>query len=141
MSAHVHSTIQSALMIALTSMNLGLEIDGENLTFDVPNDGSLWLKATNLPNLPSVATLGDEGQDLHNGIFQVDINAPIGTGTELILTYADLISAYFTAGRQLTYDDTVVRIVSCGRSNGRKVDNWYRVSMSIEWFTHDGRLS
>jgi len=43
------------------------------------------------------------------------------------------VAQYFKAGTRLAYGGQQVQIQSCGRSQGRLVDGFFRVSMTINW--------
>lgn len=129
------SKLYSALTQGVLDCGLGLPTGFENAPFpDKPTDGSPWASVFILPNQPSVATLGDEGEDAHDGIMQIDLNYPLGKGDGLQRAKADHVASFFKAGKRLLYQGVFVTVASCGRSRGREVDGWYRVSMTVTWF-------
>ena len=71
--------------------------------------------------------------DGNTGFLQIDLNYPINAGAGAIVSKADAVAQYFKAGTRLAYGGQQVQIQSCGRSQGRQVDGFYRVSMTINW--------
>lgn len=128
------SKLHAALMQGVVDAALGLPMAVENAPFTKPADGSPWCSVFILENQPSVATLGHEGEDAHDGIVQVDLNYPLGKGEAAVRAKADQVASFFKAGRRLPYQGVYATVASCGRSRGREVDGWYRVSMTITWF-------
>lgn len=108
----------------------------DNEGFKPPAASKPWARLTNLPTQPSQATLGDGGLDLHTGILQVDLYFPQGKGRAATLQLADQIAAHFKAGESCEFEGQFVRFISCGRSEGRVEDGWYRTVISINWKAH-----
>lgn len=128
------SKLTAALMQGVVDCALDMPLAVENAKFEKPSDGSPWAAAHILYNQPSVATLGAEGEDAHDGIVQIDLNYPLGKGEAAVRAKADQVTSFFRAGRRLPYQGVYATVASCGRSRGREVDGWYRVSMTITWF-------
>lgn len=105
----------------------------ENEPFTKPS-GAKWAQVYFLPNVPSVETLGAEGQDFVDGIVQIDLNYPVETGTADGRSDFESIRAAFPAGARPVYSGQEVIIRNCGRSPGRVVDGWYRLSITITWY-------
>jgi hypothetical protein len=87
----------------------------------------------------SVNTLGDAGDDLHTGIFQIDLNVPPNTGTGALLGYADTLRTAFKAGTTATHGMQSVLILSCSRSKLSQGGGWLTISMSISWRAYTPR--
>lgn len=129
------SAVMTQVQAALGSVPLA----AENQRFpELPSD-ALWAAAFHLPVGCRPATLGAEGYDRLEAITQLDLNAPLQSGTFELRKLADEVRQHFTAGTSLAYNDQEVRIRSCETSPGREVDNCYRVSLSIEWYSHINR--
>lgn len=133
MAVNPYSGLRGALMQGVEDSPLDLPCAVENSPFEKPMDQSPWASAFVLPNQPSVATLGSEGQDAHDGILQIDLNYPLMTGEAAVTAKADELSDFFKAGKRLAHGGVELTVVSCGRSRGREVDGWYRVSMTVTW--------
>jgi len=102
----------------------------ENAAFVKPSITTPWASVFIVPNQPSVESFEADG---HTGFMQVDVNYPANTGTGAAITKADSVAQYFKAGTRIAYGGQQVQIQSCGRSQGRPVDGWYRVSLTINW--------
>lgn len=133
MAANPFTGLRGALMQGVEDSPLGLPFAVENAPFDKPEDKSPWASTFVLMNLPSVATLGSEGQDAHDGILQIDLNYPLMTGEAAVTAKADELTDFFKAGKRLAHLGVELIVTSCGRSRGREVDGWYRVSMTVSW--------
>jgi hypothetical protein len=127
---NLHRALREAAVEALgASFPLALE----NAPFEKPEDNSPWAALFFLDNAPSPATLGDDGEDAHDGVMQIDLNYEKLKGEVAVDTKADTITGFFKAGRAVSYGGVTATVVSCGRSKGREVDGWWRVSMSVTW--------
>jgi len=107
----------------------------ENAAFTPPT-AEPWAAVYFVPSQPVVATLGQGGMDRHDGFFQIDINFPANTGTKQCSDKADSIQNAFTVGKGVSYSGQEVKIVSCGRSQGRIVNGFYRVSLTVVYYAH-----
>lgn len=105
----------------------------ENQPFD-PKGKPRWFSFWYLPNDPTVATLGNVGQDRFDGICQIDLNIEPGKGKEGVAADILALRSLFTAGARLSYGSAVVTVKSCGRKGGgRLVGSFYRFTVSIAW--------
>jgi hypothetical protein len=102
----------------------------ENVKF-VPPEGETWIKLTFVPVQPVVATLGSTGSDRVDGFLQADVNTPEGEGEAAAGALVDSIRDRFYAGSH--WGSATIK--SCGRSQGRNVNNFYRVSVSIMFYS------
>lgn len=129
----------SAVMSKLKDVLGPVPLAVENQRFpELPSNG-LWAAAFYLPASCRPVTLGQGGYDRLEAITQLDLNAPLQSGTFELRELADEVRGHFTAGTSLTYNGQEVRIRSCETSPGREVDNCYRVSLSIGWYSHINR--
>ena len=127
--------IMSAVNTFLTAAPRSLPasaIAWENKIFD-PAGKAIWAKVSHVPNQPEVASLGSRGIDRGTGFFQIDINVPEGTGDSVLRTWEDYARGYFIAGNALKRNAQTVVIISCGVSQGRIVENWYRKSITVAY--------
>lgn len=139
MAVNPFSGLDKALRQGVADSPLDLPYAVPNAPFTKPTDQSPWASVFILPNQPSVATLGAEGQDAHDGILQIDLNYPINTGEAAVTAKADELTDFFKAGKRLAHSGVELTVASCGRSRGREVDGWYRVSMTVTWFARVAR--
>jgi len=126
--------IRSALATAFSSGGFDLPVNYDNAKkVDVKCDLP-WCEFYFIPTQPVVSTLGDQGEDEHLGIVQINLNYPINEGMGNLLKKADDIRAVFKAGTSLTYQTQVVRITSCGISRAAQVVNgFYQSILTIEF--------
>ncbi len=127
------ATVHTALTTAVLSALGATPVARENVAFTKPTD-SVWARIFFLPNVPSVETLSSRGEDLQDGIVQVDFMVPAGAGDKAADDQTETFRAAFKAGTKLTSSGQGVVIKDCGRSHGREEDNWFVVSVTITWY-------
>ncbi len=131
--------LNKALLQGVVDCALGMPIAQVNAHFDKPTDGSPWAAVFILPNQPSVATMGQGGQDAHDGIMQIDLNYQVDSGEAATQAKVKDVTAFFRAGRALVYSGTTAYVASCGKPRSAPVDGWYRTSLTIEWYARVDR--
>jgi len=98
-----------------------------------PQAGTVYLRATFLPADTVQASMGEDGKDETNGIYQVDVVVPRGTGRpQLTDTVADL----FKRGTVLTYNGVKVRVRSVSMASAILDEEWYFVPISVNFQTY-----
>lgn len=127
------SKVEQALLTAVGTALNAIPTAYENVKFDKPS-GSKWASVYFIPNLPSVETLGGAGQDMVDGIVQIDLNYPMDQGDATARADFETIRGSFKAGTRLTQSGQQAVVLSCGRSSGRPVDGWYRIVITIGWY-------
>lgn len=134
--------LRNALVGGVLDANLGIALGVQNEGFDKPTDGKTpWAFVYYMPNEPSVATLGDAGEDAFTGLLQVDLNYPLNQGEFDVMETAGKLSAFFKAGKALTFEEVTAKVQWCGPSgSGREVDGWWRVSVRVGWYSRISRL-
>lgn len=136
-----YSDIEKALIKGYTDLALGYptsypaaELDPNNQPSDAP-----WIALHNLRAESLPATLGNQGEDNHPGLFQIDINTPKNKGSGQSLQIADTILGSFTSGNTLIYNAQEVKISSTSLSPGRYIGGFYRVSVTITYYARTTR--
>lgn len=133
MQSRIEPLLRSAFLTALPGAVNNTAF--ENQPFD-PTGKAKWYIFSFLPNRPEVATLGSGGTDEISGLVQVDINIIAGQGKKGVDADIDALRLAFTAGARLVNNPVNVIVKSCGRNGtGRKVDGFYRFTVTIEWET------
>lgn len=99
----------------------------------VPTTGTLFLRPTVLPIDTVQAGLGTSGQEFHDGIFQVDIFAPVDQPKATSLAIADAVADYFARGLVLTYNGVKVRIGTASIGAGNRENSWYQIPVEIDY--------
>jgi len=122
-----------ALMTKLDSVLGGIPAEKENAHFIKPPDAK-WAQVFFMPTQPTVFTLGAGGLDEYRGLVQVSIRYPEGTGTKDADDDCETFRSQFKAGTMLVYGGQEVKIISCGRNQGRLQDNWFLVAITISWY-------
>jgi hypothetical protein len=107
----------------------------ENVKFN-PTPGTTWVRMTLLPGEQRPATAGLTPQVLYSGLFQVDVFAPEGDGAADADALADAIRSSYSPGDSFTSGSTVARINWSERAQGQADHPWYRVSVTISWYTY-----
>jgi hypothetical protein len=131
--------INSALTKPIVdNSNFSIDWAFNNFNFE-PSHGQPFGESFILPNQPSQSSLGANGTDLINGIFQINLNYPDGDGSGPIYDKIQEISAIYKSGTTLTYNGVVVRLESIGISPARNERGWYRIDLNIEWYSFTNR--
>lgn len=74
-------------------------------------DGTLYLRVSHMPNTVEQVTLGAAGYNRHEGMFQVSVMVPKGTGEVTGRSIGEEISAVFKRGTTILRDTTYIRII------------------------------
>ncbi len=97
----------------------------------------LWLKFNIARGNTLPVTLGLMGDDNHTGFMQLDINVPYGTGSGQAVQLAAKVKQFYRAGKR--FGPAVV--ASSSVSSGRFVGSWYRVSVTVFYYSRIARLA
>ena len=90
-----------------------------------------WIRVSYMPTKSSTETFGIGGENELLGILQFDVSIPTNGGDkeqDRILTALEL---RYIPGVSVTLNGQPVSFISCDRSNGRHVDGFWRVSLSV----------
>lgn len=109
----------------------------ENFTFTPPANAA-WGKVTLLIGGTAAFSLGPPGaggSDRCDGIFQIDINYPLNSGTEAAdLKFVAIRDAFFV-GRKISYGGQTVVCRAASPSPGRIADGYWRISATIPFYS------
>lgn len=111
----------------------------ENLVFSPPK-AQPWLSVHFIPADERIATLGVNGRDVADGIFQVTIHIPVGAGETTIRQTVNQLRLSFKP-QVLGYGGQPVTILSRSRSNGGPRDGFYVIPFSVRWRAQLNRSS
>lgn len=126
--------VHSALVSSFTALGIpATNVAYEQREFTPPADGSLWYSLNNLPGGRDPNTLGDAGEDLYTGVFQIDVWGQQGQGVRPVLEAAGALTAYYKAGRSFTKDGQAVRIRKSELSTPRRDGVRLVSSVSVYW--------
>jgi len=127
------AAVETALETIAETALAGVPTEWENATVD--KDGAAkWAKVLFVANQPTAATMGAAGRDQVDGFLQIDLNYRQGVGKAQVKSDFEAFRGYFKAGDHPVNSGQVVTVRNCGRSQGRIVDNWYRVSITVSWY-------
>jgi hypothetical protein len=104
-----------------------------------PTQGTPWAQLFFLPDQPKVATLSGVGEDMHEGVFQVNLNYPQGAGSGAAADKADAIREYFEAGAKFVSGSQEVLVTSTGRAGGRNAEGWFILPVTINFMARTAR--
>lgn len=123
--------ISAALEKHLSEM-VGLPpVAWENSNYE-PVLKTLYIRPTLIAGEVSQATLGDNGQDMNIGIYQIDIFCESGEGKREALVMADLIANHFKRGTDLTYNGRIVTINKASRQvAANNAEGWYQLPLEV----------
>jgi hypothetical protein len=139
MSAVMNSEwlVYSALVTSFNALNLGPTAYPER-EFDPPTDDSIWYEVFNIPAARDPDTLGDEGEDMFVGVFQVDVNGPVGDGIRRLTEAACVVTANYTAGKKYIKDEQEVLIRKADMTQARRSETnsaTLTISVSVYYYS------
>jgi Bacteriophage related domain of unknown function len=102
----------------------------------VPTVGTEFIAYTLLPTQERPSSIGQAGLTLRQGLFQISLHYPSGSGTGTAESIADAVKSNFVPGTYLTQGDTTVRIRYAERSACRVDAEWVIVDVTIGWDLH-----
>ena len=103
-----------------------------NIPFE-PSAGTVYIKPSFLPAETIQASLGATGKDETNGIYQIEVVVPRGSGRPQSV---DAIADAFKRGTVFTYNDVNVRVRSVSIGVALLTDTaWYSVPVSVNFQT------
>lgn len=128
------NNVQSALQCVYRNfLPASIPIAEENKKFDPPKN-KVWSATRFIPNTPYAVTLGEDGYDRYSGLFQIDMNFAVGSGTaQARQFYEDAKTQIFYIGARYTAAGQDVTINSFGRTLGQSVGNFFRVVYTVSW--------
>lgn len=130
--------IVKALRTQLESLSLGIPLQYPNFKEEDPNAAPAGSVTFHF-NQPSVATLGESGDDNHDGFMQILLKYPVGKGDKAIMEMADTIRQGFVAGFKCQYGSQTVTILSCGVGLFDHLDDKFVTPITINWYARTRR--
>lgn len=89
-----------------------------------------------IPTQERPSSLGPGGLTLKQGLFQISLFYPAGSGTGAAESAADAVKAAFTPGLSLTQNSNFVRIKYRERAPAKISADWIMVAVTVAWDTH-----
>lgn len=122
--------ISAALDGHLNTMTSKPPIAWDNTEY-TPVVGTLYARPTNIPGDTLQSSLGDNGQDMTDGIYQIDVFSELGKGKNEAIVMADLIANRFKRGTDIVYNARTVTIRSVSRQAANTSGGWYQIPVII----------
>ena len=126
--------IAAALDIHLNAMPASPPVAWENIEF-TPPEGP-WLRPTLLPGDTTQGSMGDDGYNEYQGLYQVSVFTPRGIGRGQALAETEKIIEHFARGTSLTAGGQSLRIRVASRLAAVVEPNWYHIPVQIAWTAH-----
>ena len=126
--------ISAALDKHLNEMDGLPDVAWENANYE-PVIGSTFVRPTNIQGDTIQTSLGTNGNDETEGLYQVDVFTSSNTGKGAAIELADLIGDRFKRGQYLTYNGVNVRIKQTSRGVGINSDGWYQIPVNIQYLS------
>ena len=125
--------IQAALDNLLNGHSGSYSIAWPNIPYE-PQAGSTFLTPNFLPDETLQSGLGAAGQDETNGIYQIDVVYPAGSGRSSI---PDTVADQFKRGLVLSYNQVSIRVrsVSIAQAVTDGAFHFVPVSVNFQTFT------
>lgn len=134
----VYDGIRATLEYTLANTSgLPTGIAWENVNGFSPTTGTPYMTTLLLPTYRRPAVRGLNPQQRYQGLFQVNIFVPKGSGPAVADDYADIVLGAFDATTDLTYNSVTVPIEYAERTQGIDKDPWYQVICNIGWYYYN----
>ena len=127
-----YQEIHQALTKSAIDLNLGVPLAYENSDYDPQeNNDQHFIDLTCLTNEQTSLdkTLFDEV----TGIYQLSIYTRSGTGTQSAISLVDSITSFYKHNVKIINGSQCVVIVNSGRSEGRNLNGWYIIDVSVSF--------
>lgn len=105
----------------------------QNILFEPT--GSTYLRPRLIPASTIQASMGNDGKDVTDGIYQVDVFVKQGTGRSSLL---DSIADHFKRGTVLTHNGVNLRVRTVELAASISDGNWQFTPVSVYFQTYTG---
>lgn len=128
MNYHNIQTLLDARLLTVVDLP---PLQKEN-TKNIGVTGQNFCRSTLLPARSTAVTVGQNGKDLYQGLYQIDLFYPMDQGTTAINQMADSVIAAFP--RTDLFDGIIiVHCLRAWREVGSRVEPFYSVPVVVEW--------
>ncbi len=128
----VFSNIEIALNTRLATLSGLPAVAWPNIEFK-PVENTLFLRPTMLPVGSKLHQLN--GLERHEGIYQVDIYAPLEKGVLVVNNLLDSIKSLFSSNKTLVATDTIF-IQEVGVGKTQRQESWYVGMVEIHYLCY-----
>jgi hypothetical protein len=101
-----------------------------------PTVGTSYKAYALMPTQERPSTLGQYGDTLRHGLFQISLFYPAGSGTGAAEAMADAVKSQFVPGTDLTQNSVTVRISYAERGPIQQDPDWIMVPVTVGFFLH-----
>lgn len=129
------ASIRAAFETRLSTLSGTHETAYMNQSY-TPTKGTTWVRGSLLPAQTQAASIGLDGNDLYQGIFQVDVFVPQGKGSGEGVRLADDVIEHFPKSTVLTSGVFRIRIENSWITTPREEPDWFMIPVSVSWFSH-----
>lgn len=102
-----------------------------------PAVGKPWYRTTFLPAQPQPTSIGRNGYDMLNGLFQIDIFTPRGTRQTFAHQLTDLLVGEFERGSIVVDSANVINIQRSWSETNKEEPSWYHTMIMVSWSSFD----
>ena len=136
--ASIHKDIRAALEVHLSNKQGLPSIAYENVPFS-PTTGQSYIQCRYIPTLRRPAVRGLNPQQRYDGVFQMLVYSPEGTGPATAEGYVETLLEAFEATTKINYtgsETITVSIDYAERQQGFLDTPWYYIPVDIGWYTY-----
>lgn len=133
-ATNVWNKILRGFEVQLATIASSTPIASPNVDY-TPVVGTSFIRSTLLPAQTLQASIGIDGTNRYQGVYQVDVFSPQGTGPAAGIALVDEIIELFPRGLSLSTDDITVRVATSSVLPAREEPDWYQIPVSIDWFS------
>ena len=135
MSQQTESDAKRAMLkLVEESLPSGIPTRWQNVLFTPPLR-TLWFAVNYVPVNNKVVSLGSNGENEVQGFVQVDVNVPMDSGEKESDDTLKTLEKRFVPGHSTVYDLTEAVVTACKRSPGRDVLGFWRVSLTVDFYS------
>lgn len=99
-----------------------------------PANTPSWCRATLLPSETSIESIGNDGRERYNGLYQIDLFYINNSGTLAAFEMADVIISNFSKGIYLTGgNDIEVMVIKSFIDPAKPFPNYYQLPVLVKW--------
>jgi hypothetical protein len=124
--------IQAALDNRLNTISGGYDISWPNVPYE-PDGTSTFLSPNFIPNETLQVGLGSNGKDETNGLYQIDVVYPAGSGRT---TVTDSVADHFKRGTVLSYNGVNIRVRSVSIAQAITDGAYHFVPITVDFQTY-----
>ena len=111
-------------------------INYPNIIYDESQETTEWIRPSVLFGSATSSTLGRDGINFVNGIYQVSIFTALNTGTFISNKITQRVLKAFPKGERLSFGNNVIMVNVGYQSTGLYEDEWLHTPLTIPFTAH-----